>query len=121
MTFTIKTRRAGGLTLAEYECPEHGRFEALVERDATGDPPGDVLCGSHTGIFCGRLSPWRISAPAVHTMFVVSATQGKSAPKPHAEAMDTRPLAEGRKNDWRKQRKKLKEERRQKRVKELLR
>ena len=133
MTWTIKTRRAGGPMLAEYECPEHGRFEAVVDRDASGDPPASARCphiarASSASMFpnsvevpcaVGRRSPWRISAPAVHTQFVVSATQGKSAP--HREAMDTRPLTEGRKNEWRRERKRIKEERRHKRVKELLR
>lgn len=122
MTWTLKVRTSpGALITADYECPEHGRFEALVSRDDEGNPPADELCGSHTGIFCGRRSPWRVSCPPVHTQFVVSATQGKSAPKPNADALDTRPLAEGRKNEWRAQRKKLREERRHARVKEYLR
>lgn len=131
MTFTIKVRGGTGLTLAEYLCPDHGRFEKLVERGASGDPAPELPCpapesedlgGGFVRINrCGRTSPHVISAPAVHTQFVISATQGKSASKPHPEAMDTRMLAEGRKNDFRKQRKKLREERRHKRVKELLR
>lgn len=66
------------------------------------------------------MAPWTISAPAVHTQFVVSATQGKSASKPHKDAMDTRMLAEGRRNDFRKQRKAVREKRRQERLKALL-
>jgi hypothetical protein len=140
MTFTIKVRGGAGPMLAEYECPVHGRFAELVTREANGDPPATARCPqtetvgvgqvragrmvtSQVEQRCGqgRWSPWRISAPAVHTQFVISATQGKSSSKPHPEAMDTRMLAEGRKNDFRRQRKKLREERRHKRVKELLR
>ncbi len=83
-------------------------------------PPVRIAYATREPGPCGHPSPFRISMPAVHTQFVVSATQGKSAPKPHREAMDTRPLAEGRKNEWRKHRKKLKEERRHQRVKEYL-
>lgn len=148
MTFVIKfngrsSSVGGGSMRADYECPTHGRFELLVERDTNGDPPGDAACPYRetyprpTGVSsaysaappvrvgssrpCPDRCPWRVSMPAVHTQFVVSATQGKSAPKPHREAMDTRPLAEGRKNEWRKERKRLKEERRHKRIKEFLR
>jgi hypothetical protein len=122
VTFVIKIRGAGGLMLAEYRCPVHGVFEALVTRDERGDPPPDRWCPHGDGqLPCWMTSPWTISAPAIHTQFVVSASQGKSAPKPHAEVLDTRPLAEGRKKEWRQHRKKLREERRHKRVKELLR
>lgn len=129
MTWTVKIRSSpGALMASEYECPEHGRFTVTVARDSNGDPPDEADCpvecvtddGYEQLYTCDRPSPFRISMPAVHTQFVVSATQGKSAPKPHREAMDTRPLAEGRKNEWRKHRKKLKEERRHQRVKEYL-
>ncbi len=127
MTFAIKfngrATSVGGTMRADYECPVHGRFEALVERDANGNPPDEAKCMTWLTVtrFCGEWAPWRVSMPAVHTQFVVSATQGKSAAKPHAEALDTRKLAEGRKKEWRLERKRLKEERRHKRVKELLR
>lgn len=127
MTFTIKIRGGRGPMLGEYECPVHGRFELVVDRDEAGDPPGEAPCPAETPsdddleARCGRPSPWRISMPAVHTKFVVTASKGKNAPKPHAYSMDTRMLAEGRRNDFRKQRKKIREELRHKRVKELLR
>jgi hypothetical protein len=45
MTFTIRIRTLPGAPmLCEYECPVHGRFELLVERDANGDPPAWVWC-----------------------------------------------------------------------------
>lgn len=128
MTFTIKVRGGTGLVLAEYLCPLHGRFELLVERDANGDPPDERPCPVEAPRFewmaraeyCGLISPWTISAPAVHTQFVITASKGKNAPKPHPKAMDQRMLAEGRKNDFRKQRKKIKDEERHQRVKRLL-
>lgn len=126
MTFTIKVRSSpGSLITADFECPVHGRFEARVPRDERGDPPATVPCESPTNRLpqypCGLASYWRIGAPPVHTQFVVSAYQGKADAKPHVETMDTRPLAEGRRNDFRAARKKIKEERRHRRVKELLR
>lgn len=138
MTFTIKVRTApGALMTADYECPVHGRFETVVPRDANGDPPAVARClvpCRVSGISCGGTgpdnghntlcrtsSPWRISCPPIHTQFVVSASQGKSAPKPHAKTMDTRLLAEGQKNKFRSQRKKIRDEERHQRVKALLR
>lgn len=130
MTFTVRVRGGSGLVLSEYLCPLHGRFEALVERDAKGDPPAEMPCPMmvecYDGVirslvaYCDLVSPWTISAPAVHTQFVITASKGKNAPKPHPKAMDQRLLAEGRKNDFRKQRKKIKEEERHARVKRLL-
>ncbi len=114
MTFIVKTRGAGGLVVAEYRCPTHGVFEATVQRGPFGDAPDEQPCE------CGESSPWTISAPNMHTQFVITATQGKSDPKPHRDAMDTRELAEGRKNEFRRQRKKIREELRHKRVKALL-
>lgn len=114
MSFTIRIRGANsGPITHEYLCEEHGRFDATVERASA---PDAVPCPE-----CGVASPWSpSSAPAVHTQFVVSATQGRSAPKPHPDAMDTRMLAEGRKNDYRKQRKAVREKLRHERVKALL-
>lgn len=129
MSFVIKHRGTrGGFALAEYMCPKHGRFEALVERDEEGNPPATQDCSAMVPaggveveyVECDLPSAWTISAPSVHTQFVVSATQGKSAAKPHNDAMDTRMLAEGRRNDFRKQRKAVKEKRRQQRLKALL-
>ena len=38
-----------------YRCPVHGEFEAMVPRS---DVPDEVVCGSITGIFCGRTATW---------------------------------------------------------------
>lgn len=114
MSFVVKVRGAGGSILHEYLCDEHGRFEQLVDRV---ESPDAVPCPT-----CGASSPWSpSSAPAVHTQFVISATQGKSAPKPHKMSMDHRPMAEGQKyGAWKRERKKLWEEHRHARVKALL-
>lgn len=110
--FTIKTSGAPGLTLRDYRCDEHGLSEHLVDRPA----PEMVACPD-----CGEPAELTISAPAVHVQFVVTASHGKNDPKPHRDAMDTRMIAEGRKNDFRKQRKELREQHRKARVMELLR
>ncbi len=116
--FTIKVR-GGGLVLREYRCPDHGVFEEMVPSE-TGDwyrcrketPDGECL---NWGERCFT------SAPAVHTQFVVSGSQGKNDAKPHQLSMDTRPLAEGMPlKDWKAQRKTMWEGQRQKRVMELL-
>jgi len=138
--FVIKVRSSpGSLITVDFECPVHGRFEARVPRGEDGDPPATWPCPSlawttrrakaisrsvaerYVGYPCGLVAYWRPGAPAVHTQFVISAHRGPGDAKPHPEAMDTRPLAEGRRNEFRRARKKLREERRHKRVKELLR
>jgi hypothetical protein len=110
--YTVKLRGAvGSAKLREFDCAEHGMFEERVVDPGESSPC--PLCGAEAA----RVD----SAPAVHTQFVVSATQGKSEPKPHRMSMDTRPLAEGQRFlDWKKDRKKLWEEKRKERVMELL-
>lgn len=138
MTFVVKVRGAGQWKLESYRCPTHGVFEATVEKDANGNTPDAQPCPiidtldewvEFNGLLevttreraeCGRLSPWTISAPQVHTQFVISATRGRSDPKPHANAMDTRLIAEGRRKEFREQRKRVREEARHARVKALL-
>jgi hypothetical protein len=129
MTFIVKTRGdSSRLIEHEYLCDQHGRFSQLVPQ---ADAPDSVPCpvevdcdhqGTSHACVCGLPSPWSpSSAPAVHTQFVVSATQGKSAAKPHETALDTRPLGEGQKfHDWKKDRAKIWEEKRKRRVMELL-
>lgn len=122
MSFKIKLRGAASrFTTADYLCPTHGRVELLVDREPNGDTPDHVTCPEEVeGGLCSELAAWVPSAPPVHTQFVVSASQGKSDPKPHRYSMDTRMVAEGRKNEFRKQRRQIREELRHQRVKELL-
>lgn len=110
--FTIRLRGAPSCYVArEYRCESHGTFSELSSPESEAAPCPE----------CGASAPRGVSAPAVHTQFVVTASQGRSAPKPHARSMDTRPLAEGQTyTSWRKERKKWREEDRHKRVKALL-
>jgi hypothetical protein len=133
MTFTIKHRGRSSLVSADYRCPVHGLFNVLVERDENGDPPAEQPCPAKidedhsrplvrvarcTDAVCGEPSPWTISAPGVHTQFVVSVSQGKPEPPPHKLSMQTRSLAEGQKfSEWKAGRRKLWEERRRAQLK----
>lgn len=118
MTFTIRVRGAGGLFMAEYMCPEHGRFELLVERDTNGDPPVEMpctepeCCDEHP---CGAPSPYTISAPktAVDSVPCTAVTRGGDMKDRPPGMLDTRPLAEGMPmSEWKKVQKKHTEERR---------
>jgi len=117
MAFTIKVRGAPTtLVAAEYICPAHGRVGLDVERDpSTGDAPGHAACPA-----CGELAEWAISAPL-----------GKVKPwevvrggwqKPERETwLDTRNLGEGQDlDDFREDRKRVRERQRQREVMELL-
>lgn len=113
MTWTIKERPhvAGVPITADYECPVHGRFEVLTERDANGDPPDAVPCPSETEdanfpyeyddgdaaeLICGMPSPWRISAPGIKRDSVPCYAAVKGGDTERRPGMlDTRPLAEG--------------------------
>lgn len=123
---TIRGADRGPMT-AEYECPVHGRFKAVVSRDENGDPPAEQPCpaevSAETNLVqvpaagvapapvrvdqCGIPSPWRISAPGLR--FPRSDfRRGKSDPPPHELACDTRDLGEGMPMDeWKAKRAKL--------------
>ena len=107
MTFVVKVRGAGGLVVAEYECPFHGRFEATVKRDERGDAPEAQPCPAYVAPLddyepseppeCAEPSPWRISAPAQRVWSVpayAASTGGDMKERPPG-MLDTRPLAEG--------------------------
>jgi len=113
--YTVKVRGAGARYVSrDYACPEHGTFDALVERNHAEERVPQP-CPE-----CSAPSEQVISAPPVHTQFVVSATRGPSS-KPPPGAPDFRPLAEGQKlSEWRKERAKVHREDRLKRMKELL-
>jgi len=97
MTFVVKVRGApSGPMTSEYDCPDHGRFEAQVDRSSIPD--------FHPCPDCSALSPWRISAPLFKPQRGAVA-QGKIAESPHQLALDTRPLAEGMPlREWKKRR-----------------
>lgn len=107
MAWTIKTRGARGPMLAEYLCPEHGRHDELVDRDANGDPPEFKLCTVATGDEeCGWSCEFVMSTPRIKHPAFISTHRGKSDEKPFPEAMDTEPLADGKVTlqEWKKQR-----------------
>src|SRR5689334_3101796 len=95
------------LIVAEYECPVHGRFELIVERDANGDAPDGVECSASIEIIidsgrprwfeqpCRQRSPWVISAP-MGRVSPFSMVRGKSDARPaDRHVMDTSVLADG--------------------------
>jgi len=130
MTFTIKHRSMPGAPMiAEYMCPEHGRFELTVERDGNGDPPATMECLAFnscdsemesvanwpTDKPCGLASPFVISATngKVDSMPCTAVTRGGDMKDRPPGMLDTRPLAEGMPmSEWRKVQKKHQEERR---------
>jgi hypothetical protein len=128
MTFTIKVRGSAPM-VAEYVCPQHGRFSATVDRDANGDPPATqactVLCEDDNFPYedpeeCGFESEWVISAP-IGRVKRGEASQGKYEPPPHAGYMDTRALGEGQSLDeWRADRAKVRQEQRIREIAEVM-
>lgn len=117
MTFVVKTRGAGGLFLAEYMCPEHGRFEQLVQRNESGDPPAKHPCDADDGYgeMCFEICELTVSAPKPKVLSVpaTAVTRGGDLKDRPPGMLDTRPLAEGMPmSEWRKVQKKHSEERR---------
>lgn len=108
MTWTIKTRGARGVMLAEYLCPAHGRFEATVDRDANGDPPEWSACieTRFEPEACREFCRLVISAPRIKQPMFVSANHGKNDEPPGPWAMDTELIADGKMTtaEWRKHR-----------------
>jgi hypothetical protein len=119
------------LIVAEYECPEHGRFTLTLERDANGDPPGEAACpvglirvcpayrgdpcdrcggdGEHGTVSCHEPSTWVISASGAVRVKAGEVVRGKSEDRPSDRyVMDTRPLADGMPlAEWKAQRAKV--------------
>lgn len=112
MSYTVKTTRAGSWLLSEYRCPDHGIFEATVQRDANGDAPDEQPCQD-----CGEPSPWTISAPHPKVLSVPcsAVSRGGDMSERHPGMLDTRPLAEGMPmKEWRGVQDKHRQERRHK-------
>jgi hypothetical protein len=129
VAYIIKVHGAGGRIVADYECPVHGRFEATVEREQNGDPPEEVKCQhwldesetiaaghewfGYPTLFCGQWSPYRISAPLTRVRKVEAVKGGWTKPGKKTYT-DTRSLGEGQSlADWKADRAKVWEERRQ--------
>lgn len=99
------------LISVEYMCPEHDRFEALVER-----PAFDFMSCPH----CGALAPWVVSAPRVKIP-TASVSTGKSSGPPSLGYLDTRALGDGMPlKEWKAQRAEYHSERRRRELRELL-
>jgi len=127
MTYTVKIRTLpGSPMMSEYECPDIplapgilgcGRFELLVARDASGDPPPHVDCPE-----CGGVAELQISAPKIRYWSrppVPIGYASKSDVK-DPRALDTEDLATGKltRAEWGKKQRAITHERRyQKRLK----
>lgn len=114
MAYTVKIRTLpGSPMMAEYECPECGVFEILVERDEHGDPPArascpDVLEDPDTGesLVCGLPADLVLSAPKIkywsRDPVAINPAGSTRDDKPDPRALDTEPLATGKmtKAEW---------------------
>lgn len=78
------------LIASDYLCSDHGRFDAIVERDASGAAPSSIACPS-----CGAASDRVLSAVRLKFPLFQIATRGKSDPAPSPYYLDTEPLADG--------------------------
>lgn len=97
MTFVIKQRGAPTAKLADFRCPAHDVFEALVD-------PGEETAPCPE---CGTDSPWTPSPVAGHVA-IASVTTGKRAAKPHRLSMDVMEVGSRRSlTEWRKERSKM--------------
>ena len=127
MTFVIKIRGAGGSILCDFECPVHGRFEAMVPRDASDT----ALCPAIVTAYdedlnstfecaCDRESPWA-PTPIHGRVKLASVTQGKPEKPPAPGFLDTRELGEGMDHhEWAEKRAKFRDDRRKQELKELM-
>ncbi len=96
------------LIVADYDCPQCGRIERTIERDANGDPPEFVTCGqvfdcgerfaeTYGVATCDQFATWTISAPKPRVLTVrpTAAVRGKPDPAPRPTYMNTEKLADG--------------------------
>lgn len=146
MTWTFKHTRSDRPMVAEYLCPVHGRFELTVDRDANGDPPGEMPCPhrdrptvcqcgasmiaaacSNLGcfrelrpIYCGRTSPFAISASGYAKVKAVEAVRGGYEKPARETYTNTENLGEGQDlDDWWDDRAKVWDRHRESEIKEL--
>lgn len=122
MTWLVKVRSEGRTKTiaAEYECPEHGRFELDVERDDNGDAPNTINCPIEVPaggveleyVECGAVAEWRISSPLARVNRI-EAIKGKSQKPERKTWTDTTAIGEGQPlYEWREDRAKIWEEKR---------
>lgn len=114
--------------VAVYTCPDHGEFDATVERDGNGEAPDSIrcpykieeCCDDHF-IACGESSSWTPS-PVAGRVRRVEVVRGKWEKPEHKTYLDTRKLGEGQDvEEFQAEREKVWDEERQKMVRELAR
>jgi hypothetical protein len=135
VTFVIK--HSGDLTrplVCTYRCPTHGEFDAGVERDANGDAPDEIKCmewmpqeqpeivgHNHPTTYCGQWATWT-PTPIACRVRRVEVVRGNWEKPERKTFLDTRKLGEGQDPaEFQAERKKIWNEERHKKVKELLR
>lgn len=117
MPYVSKFRSAGGTVTAVYTCEEHGEFDAEVRREENGDAPDSIPCD-----VCSAPSTWTPSASVACRVRRVEVVRGGWEKPERKTYLDTRKLGEGQSvNEFNAERKKIWNEQRHKRVKELLR
>jgi hypothetical protein len=104
------------MILADFTCPEHGRFEMLAESDAESAP---CPITEGRGVPCELASPW--SPTPIRCRVRIGEVERGGVDKPASPMMlDTRELGEGMPYDqWREKRDRMYMERRHKESKEI--
>jgi hypothetical protein len=131
VTYVTKFRSATGTITAVYTCPDHGEFDATMQREANGDAPDvapcpfelldDYFCGDPPAL-CGKPATWTPSAAIGCRVRRVEVVRGGWEKPERKTYLDTRKLGEGQDvGEFQAERKKAWAEQRRKRVKELLR
>lgn len=130
MSFTIKiSGDAMRPIVCVYTCPEHGAFDAEVVREADGGAPEIIQCGAEIGIraeggmmhHCEHAATWTPSAVACRVRRI-EVSRGKWESPERKTYLDTRKLGEGQSvEEFQAERKKVWNDQRHKRVKDLLR
>lgn len=98
MSFIRKSSGASSQPLlCVYTCPEHGAFEAVVERDENGEAPDMILgCGVIGRAYapCQRECTWT-PTPVMSRVRAIEAVKGKWEKPERPTYLDTSELAEG--------------------------
>lgn len=96
MTYTVKVRGAvgSGLIAREYTCPEHGVFDALVERSYGNLAIACPAPRDNSPAECGRASELTTSA-VLGRVKLGEVSRGKIEKPPTPAALDTEALADG--------------------------
>lgn len=146
MTYVTKFRSSSGTITAVYTCPDHGEFDATIDREANGDAPDFApcpvdeecygcggqpnapgapdckVCNGAAHAPCNLESTWTPSAAIGCRVRRVEVVRGGWEKPERKTYLDTRKLGEGQDvGEFQAERKKVWAEQRRKRVKELLR